>query len=186
MNRVGKGIIGAIGAIAFFGMGAACGASGGDDNAPHVATQYAPAKAAAKRTAAAKPSAKPKAKKDPLTTHYENGLTVGVSDFKRGTTGADAVDPGKHFIAFTVKVHNGTKHALDMSMWDTECQVNEKEAEWVYESPYDDPNTTHVLPGNSFSYQGACEMPLTTHSVQIEVATDDYALSSSIFTAHVK
>lgn len=172
MRKSRKGIAAVMGAVAIIGAGTACGVSS------------TPALAATSHGTAS-PKATPTVKKDPLTTHYKGGLTVGVSDFKRGVSGAYDVPPSTDYVQFTVRVQNGSKQPRDMALFLTTCQVGGKDAEWIYDDSSGS-GDTHVLPGKTYTYTGRCAMPKSARSVQVEVTPDDFSLSTSVFTAKVK
>lgn len=138
---------------------AACNDNGGVHSVSNDPVQTAPAH-----------PVKPK----PLAPgEYKDGTKVGVSNLSRFTSSDVASPANVSAVKFSVDLHNGTKSPIDNGMLNVECVANGKTADPVFDEGYDGNGTGHTLPGQSYSYTAACEVPPGATKIQIEITPNN-------------
>jgi hypothetical protein len=121
---------------------------------------------------------------------YENGVSVQLSGFTRGTSGEDAAPAQTDYVKFMVKMVNGSKKTIDAVALYVQCQYGATPAhdgEQIFDSGngIDAPPSTHVTPGNSIRYTMACAMPKDESRLQVE-ATPSWVSDTALFVGTVK
>lgn len=119
---------------------------------------------------------------------WNNGVTMRLSKFSRGTSSAYAAPSGKAYLSFTVTYTNGSKTPLDASMVTLSCP-NGGEEIFDGDSGFNGAPSGHVLPGRSLSWVTACTFKASDTRAQIEATPFDTSASgwyrTAIFTGKI-
>ncbi|MEI5097940.1 hypothetical protein RB200_03865 [Streptomyces sp. PmtG] len=123
------------------------------------------------------------------TAVYDHGVEVSLSRFARGVSSAYAAPENTPYVAFTLKLKNGTGKVVDVGELSILCQYGTaaRDGEEIFDSErgLDGPPRTHLRPGRAITARMACELPKSQTYVQIEV-TPDYATEAAVFGGNVK
>lgn len=106
------------------------------------------------------------------TAKWSNGVTASLANFTRGITGESALEANVRYLAFTVKVHNGSKDTLDLNGLTTQCPTGSEE---IYDSErgFEGSPSSHLLPGKDASWSMACEFGQEETELQVEITPFD-------------
>lgn len=99
------------------------------------------------------------------TAEWEDGVTIRLTGFSTGTSGAEDSPADTRYVKYTVKVHNGGTDTLDLSGMGPECGLG---AEGVFMDGVDGWLDSHVRPGKDITWTAACSR--VGEETQIEIA----------------
>jgi predicted small lipoprotein YifL len=170
--------------VALSGALSACGGIGG--TSVPSATVTAPTAASKSATAVADDSTILAALTG--TVKWNNGVSMKLGGFQRGTSSAYASPSSTPYLGFTVTLANGSKSLLDTSMVSLTCPNGGSEV-FDTDSGLGGAPGGHLLPGKTQTWKTACEFKVSAKDVQIEVTPgtmDQSWYRTGIFTGTVK
>ncbi|WP_052808586.1 hypothetical protein [Streptomyces cyaneogriseus] len=105
---------------------------------------------------------------------YDDGVEVRLSGYTRGVTSAYASVENAPYVAFTVKIENGSKSMVDIGTGYVTCYAGEesRQAEQVFDSEHglEGMPSMKLRPGRTATAEVACEMPKNEQYLQVELA----------------
>lgn len=169
------------GVLALAAVTIACGSGGNDDDPP---TGTIPGGNAAEESTGNAPADL----KSEIT--FDDGIVVGVKDFKRDTSSEYASPNNAPMVVFKVSITNGTDKDLDLSLVIVDCAVGADgdQADTVIDSDsgLDIIIEGVVKTGSTKSGKFGCPMPEKETKLQIKVSlNDDLDRQPAVFTGDV-
>lgn len=118
---------------------------------------------------------------------YETGVEVTLSGYKRGTSSAWAAPESTPYVAFTVKVVNGSESALDLGTGFVMCYYGDesREGEQIFDEGLDGLPQMKLRPGRTAKATVGCELPKGQSYLQVELAPDMES-EVAVFAGNVK
>ncbi len=120
---------------------------------------------------------------------YEDGVEVDLSGYTRGTSSAYASPENTPYVAFTVKIVNGSESMVDIGTGYVLCFYGDesREAEQIFDSErgMEGVPSMRLRPGRTATAKVACELPKDEEYLQVELAPSAEA-ETAIFAGNVK
>jgi hypothetical protein len=118
---------------------------------------------------------------------YETGVEVTLSDYKRGTSSANAAPANTPYVSFTVKIENKSKSALNVATGYLMCYHGDEsqESRQVFDEELHGLPSMQLRPGRTAKTTVACEMSKEEKYLQVEL-TPSTELPKTIFAGDVK